>query len=371
MITTGGAERFALGLATNLPSERFELWVCSTRTAEPAALELLANAGVRHVNLGRRAKLDVYRLWGLVRLLRTHRFDVLHAHMFGSNLWGTVIGRLCRVPVIVAHEQTWSYEGEPLRRWLDGHVIGRWATRFIAVSTRDAERMVTIEGVSPAKVTMIPNGYVPRPTSADTNLRRELGTPPDAPLLVVVAQLRPQKALSVLLEAFVTVRAAIPDVHLVIAGDGECRLALEQQASATGISQAVHFLGRRDDVDGILRCGDIAVMSSDFEGTPLVAYECIANRTPLVATAVGGLPDIIVDGETGRLVPRRNPDALAQALIELLRDPALRRRLVEAALRAHPDIGIDTSVGRFSELYEMLIAETGTVLPDALATAAH
>lgn len=193
VIDTGGAERFALGLATHLPADRFELWVCSTRGAEPAALEQLRVAGVRHVDLGRRSKLDVWRFGRLVALIRRQRFDIVHGHMFGSNLWGCLIGRACRVPIVIAHEQTWSYEGEPLRRWLDGHVIGRLATRFIAVSTRDAERMVTIEGVPAHKIVTIPNAYVPRPGSSDTDLRAELHLRPRTPLVVVVAQLRPRR----------------------------------------------------------------------------------------------------------------------------------------------------------------------------------
>jgi glycosyltransferase involved in cell wall biosynthesis len=360
VIDTGGAERFALGLATHLPAERFELWFCSTRGAEPDALEQLRVAGVRYVNLGRRGKLDVWRFGRLVALLRRHRFDILHAHMFGSNLWGCLIGRACRVPIVIAHEQTWSYEGEPLRRWLDGHVIGRLATRFVAVSTRDAERMVTIEGVPPHKIVMIPNAYVPRPGSGDTDLRAELGLGPAIPLLVVVAQLRPQKALEVLLDAFPQIRQAVPETHLAIAGDGECRAALETRARALGLTDRVHFLGRRSDVDAMLRAGDLAVMSSDFEGTPLVAYECIANRTPLVATAVGGLPDIIDDGRTGRLVPPRDPAALAGAIIELLSDPERRAAIAAAAAEGEDEFTIATATRRFVALYEQLTARPAT-----------
>jgi glycosyltransferase involved in cell wall biosynthesis len=357
VIDTGGAERFALGLATHLPADRFELWVCSTRGAEPAALEQLRAAGVRHLHLGRRGKTDVWRFRRLVALLRHHHFDILHGHMFGSNLWGCIIGRACRVPIIIAHEQTWSYEGEPLRRWLDGHVIGRLCTRFVAVSTRDAERMLTVEGVPAHKIVMIPNAYVPRPGSGDGDLRAELGLDPETPLAVVVAQLRPQKALEVLLEAFPRVREAVPGTHLAIAGDGECRAALEAQSRALGQADRIHFLGRRSDVDAILRAGDLAVMSSDFEGTPLVAYECIANRTPLVATAVGGLPDIITDGLTGRLVAPRDPQALAAAIVELLRDPARRAEIVAAAAQRESEFTIATATNRFVALYEQLATQ--------------
>lgn len=354
---SGGAERFAVALATHLPRDRFELWMCSTRHVQPEALSLLKDAGVGHAHLGRRAKLDIHRWGGLARLLRRHRFDILHAHMFGSNLWGSVIGSACRTPVIIAQEHTWSYEGQPLRRWLDGHVIGRLATRFVAVSAQDAERMVSVEHVPAEKVVMIPTAYIPRPRVGG-DVRQEIGIDRSAPLLAAAAVLRPQKALSVLLDALSQVLQAIPDAHLVIAGDGESRAELVEHARRLGVARRVHFLGRRADVEEILRAADLAVISSDYEGTPLVAFECFALGTPLVATAVGGLVDMIEDGVTGRLVPRRDPRALAEAIIALLSDPGLRRRIADAAQRSSV-VSIDSIVLRFAELYETLAAEHG------------
>ncbi|HEY6524838.1 MAG TPA: glycosyltransferase, partial [Solirubrobacteraceae bacterium] len=140
----GGAERFALGLVSHLPRDRFEPWVCSTRFATPQASELLADAGVSHISLRRTGKLDVYRLGGLAMLLRLGRFDIVHAHMFGSNVWGTVLGKLCNVPVIIAHEHNWSYSGELMRRTIDRHVIARYATRFVAVSESNRTRMIEL-----------------------------------------------------------------------------------------------------------------------------------------------------------------------------------------------------------------------------------
>ncbi|HZU61646.1 MAG TPA: glycosyltransferase, partial [Solirubrobacteraceae bacterium] len=132
--TSGGAERFALGLASNLPRQRFEPWVCSTWEANPAGRARLRELGIPSVELGRRSRWQVHRFAGLAALLRRERFDVMHNHKFGSNLWGTMIGRASGVPVVIAHEHTWSYQGNRPRLWLDGHVIGRLATCFIAGS---------------------------------------------------------------------------------------------------------------------------------------------------------------------------------------------------------------------------------------------
>jgi glycosyltransferase involved in cell wall biosynthesis len=227
---TGGAERMAVALATHLAQDRFEPWICVTRETDSVTAGVLSDAGVRHITLGRSAKWDVHRLGGLVRVLRRERFDILHAHMFGSNLWGTLIGSACRVPAIVAHEHGWSFEGNPARAWVDGNVIGRLATKFIAVSNADGQRMVSREGVSADKVVVIPNGYIPSPARSDNDVRGELGLTADVPVIGVAAVLRPEKRLDLLLKAHASVRSAVPGVQLVIAGDGECRRDLERQA---------------------------------------------------------------------------------------------------------------------------------------------
>ncbi|HWF49005.1 MAG TPA: glycosyltransferase [Solirubrobacteraceae bacterium] len=354
----GGAERFAVGLATHLPRERFEAWICSSREPDGATAAAVAETGIPLVTLGRRAKWDAHRMRGLAELLRRERFDVLHAHKFGSNLWGTVIGRACRVPVVIAHEHTWTYEGDPLRIWLDGNVTGRLATRYVAVSAADRERMVRIEGVNPDKVTVIPaTVHIPSlagPGAGD--VRAELGLALDTPVIAIVAVLRPQKALTVLLEAHALVLDRIPGAHLVIAGDGRCRQELEQRSRELGLDGKVHFLGRRSDVDAILAAADVAALSSDFEGTPLFIAECMANHTPVVATAVGGVPEVIEDGRTGLLVPPRDPAALADGLTRLLADPSERRRIADEAYRRSDRFTLDAVAARFGELYETLAA---------------
>jgi glycosyltransferase involved in cell wall biosynthesis len=354
----GGAERFALGLATHLPRDRFEPWVCAPRGAEPLATAALADAGIPFIGLGRKARWDVHRLGALPGILRRGRFDVLHAHMFGSNLWGTLAGAACRVPVVIAQEHTWSYEGAPWRAWLDGQVIGRFATRFVAVSQADAERMVTIEHVPTRKVAVVPTAYVPQAEAGtDTDLRAELGLAPDTPLYGSASNMRPQKALEVMLEAHAKLVETCPGAHLALAGDGDSRPDVERRIAELSIADSTHLLGVRTDVDAVIRCFDVAAMSSDFEGMPLFAFECFANRTPLVATAVGGLTQIIDDGRTGMLVPPRRPDLLAAKIAMLLGDPALRDRLATAARAELDAYSIDAIAGQWADLYERLLRE--------------
>ncbi len=358
VVAGGGAERFAVGLATHLPRDRFEVWVCSTRFAESVAEAEFEHAGVRHINLGRRGKWDVHRFGALIRLLRAQPFHILHAHMFGSNVWGSVIGKACGVPVIIAHEHNWSYSGNPVRVAIDRHVIGRAATRMVAVSEANRDRMVGLEGIPREKIVVLPTAYIPSPEVSATDIRSELGLSSEVPLIGTAAILRVEKALEVMLEAHARVLEHFGDARLVIAGRGPCQERLERTAAELAIADRVHFLGFRRDVDSILRALDVGVLSSDWEGMPLFVSECRSAGTALVATAVGGVPEVVEDGRTGLLVPPRDPPALAEAIISLLSDPDQRARLAAAAARG-ADFAIPAVAARFAALYEELVAAEG------------
>jgi glycosyltransferase involved in cell wall biosynthesis len=353
----GGAERFLVGLATNLPPDRYEVTVCATRRhAGPLADELVA-AGIRYETLGRSGRFDIVPFKRLTHLLREERYEILHAHKFGSNLWGTVFGRLTRTPVVVAHEQTWSYEGQPVRRFLDGWVIGRWADAMVAVSTRDQERMTAVEGVPADKTRYIPNAFMPPVGDPPTgDLRAELGIEPDAPVAGLLAVHRPQKALDVLIDAYAIVAERLPEAHFVIGGSGPMTEEWQEHARARGLDGRVHWIGMRSDGPVVLAGLDVATMSSDFEGTPLFAFECMAARTPVVATDVGGFRDIFENGVSAMLVPPRDPAALADALEPLLRSPERRAAVADAAHARLVDFSMERAVERVSGLYEELLA---------------
>jgi glycosyltransferase involved in cell wall biosynthesis len=364
----GGAERLALLIATRLDAQRFESILCVSRSPPPQhtdastrqLLEQLAQAGVRFMPLGRRGKGDVW-IWGrLERFLRRERVQVLHAHKFGSNVWGTLVGRLARVPVVLAHEHTWSYQGQPLRRFLDRELIARGATRFIAVSREDRRRMTDIEGIDPSRTLFVPNGVPPSPPPSGRDVRVELGIRTDAPVIGAVGVHRPQKALDVLLRATTILAGEWPDLRVLMVGDGPERASLERLAGELGVSEIVRFLGRRSDVPDVLRALDVAVCCSDFEGSPLAVMEYMEAALSVVATAVGGVPDLIETGVHGLLVSPRDPAALAGAVSELLRDPARARAMgARGQERRRTEFDIDVLVGRFEKLYLELLLERG------------
>jgi glycosyltransferase involved in cell wall biosynthesis len=173
-----------------------------------------------------------------------------------------------------------------------------------------------------------------------------------------IGVLRAQKAHHVFLRAAAQLLAENPELTVLIAGDGPERPALEALVAELGISSNVRLLGYREDVPDVLRALDVAVSSSDFEGSPLAVMEYMDAARPIVATAVGGVPDLIDDGVHGLLVPPGDSGALARAVAELLADPASARRMGEHAReRRRTEFDIDTLVRRLEDLYEELLEQ--------------
>jgi glycosyltransferase involved in cell wall biosynthesis len=365
--TSGGAERLALLVATKLDPERFDSTLCVTRwpptsaaisgPAAEKALELVERSGIGFLPLAHSRRAELAPWVRLGRFLRRERIEVLHAHKFGSNARGALIGRLTGVPVVLAHEHTWSYEGQPLRRFVDRELIARGADRFLAVSRADERRMTEVERIDPGRTLFVPNGIPDPPAPSGRDVRAELGIAPDAPLIGLVGVLRPQKAIDVMLHAVALLKGRRPDLRALLIGDGFERGELEAQARELGVGEHVLFLGLRADVPDLLAALDIAVSSSNFEGGSLAVMEYMAAAKPIVATAVGGTPDLIEDGVHGLLVPPRDPAAIAGAVERLLEDREGARAMGQrAARRRTEEFTIEAFVRRLEALYLELLA---------------
>ena len=352
LAASGGAETLAAAVAIGLDPTRFDRMACATREADPGVVERLRAAGVSVSVLGRRRTSSLRPWLRLLRLLRREQVDVLHAHKFGSNVWAVVLGRLARVPVVIAHEHTWSYEGQRLRKLLDRHLVARGAATIVAVSEADRARMIELERIPAERVRVVPNGIPPLPGPSGRDVRAELGIGPDAPLVLAIGLLRPQKAFGNLIRAAAILAPEHPGLRVLIAGGGPERESLEALVQELGVGRTVTLLGPRDDVPDLLSAADVAVNSSDFEGTPLAVLEYMAAGRAIVATRVGGVPDVITDGVEGVLVPSGDPAALAAAVGDLLGDPDRRARLGPAAReRQQRDHTVDATVRRIEELY--------------------
>jgi glycosyltransferase involved in cell wall biosynthesis/GT2 family glycosyltransferase len=361
-IGAGGAERLACEIASRLDGARFRSVVCVTRMAPDdvarpdvrLALDRFRDAGVRVVGLDRRSRLSVSAWFPLLRLFRDERVDVVHAHKFGSNVWGTMFGRAFGVPAIIAHEHTWSFDGQRLRRLLDRHLVARGADLVVAVSAEDRRKLIEVSRIADASVVVVRNGIGGAPARPGA-VRPRLGL--RVPVVVAVGVLRRQKAFDVLIRATSLLRRERPNVRTLIVGgpdkvEHDEPERLRRLVSELGLEDHVTMLGQRTDVFDILARADVAVCCSSFEGSPLAVMEYMEAGTPVVAARVGGVPELLEDGEHGVLVEPGDAGALAHAIAELLDDPARASAMAgRARERRRREFDIDTTVRRLEELY--------------------
>ncbi len=361
--TYGGGERVAQQLTMHLDRSRFEAAYCVTRwhpmPEYESALEQLRDHDIRFLGLERASPLRLKPWRQLTTFMREWGADVLHSHKFGSNVWGALLAPRAGAPVFVAHEHTWSYKGKPHRRWLDRYLIARRADAIIAVSREDRRRMIEVEHIPEERIRYIPNGISAPPSpSPEHDVRAELGIGIDQPVVGAVATLRPQKAVDVLLRSSRRLLDEFPRLQvLIIGGNGKEEERLRRIGDELGLGEIVRFLGARTDVPDLVSIFDVAALSSDFEGAPLSVLEYMGAAKPVVATRVGGVPDLVVDGVTGLLVEPQDPEALAAAIAELLRDPRRAARMGEAGReRLDREFSIEATVRKVETLYEELYA---------------
>ncbi len=368
MGVTGGAERIATEVVTRLDPDRFENTLCVSRwrareESDPLIaprLEALRDAGVRIVGLRRGSRLGLWAWAPLLKLLRDERIDILHSHQFGSNLWASILGRIAATPVVIAHEHNWSFDGEPLRRILDRYVIAGRADAFLAVSRQTRQAMIDLEGIDPEQVRFVPLGIATPPAGPRGDVRAELGISEGAAVIGTACTLRPEKALDVLIRAAAALLGDFADLRVLIAGDGPDRERVEGLIAELDLGEVVTLLGGRGDIPDFLRALDVAVCSSDWEGSPLSVMEYMEAELPVVATRVGGIPDMISSGVEGVLVEPGDPEALASAIGGLLHDPAraavMGRR---GRRRRRTEFDLDVTARMIGELYEELYEAGG------------
>lgn len=356
-LLAGGAETVATRIALNLDPARFTSTICSTRHSAPEAVELARQSGAEVLELGRSSKLDGWRWLPLLRLLRSGTVDVVHAHKFGSNLWLSLLSPFADIPVLLAHEHSWAYGGNAWRTLADRELVSRAATRLIAVSPADRDRMIEVERIAPEKVVYVPNGIPDSPPGDSAAGRTRLGIAAGAPVVGTVCRLRPEKGLDTAIRAMAMLSVERPELVFAVVGDGPGREPLERLAADLGVRTV--FAGQRpnEEIPDLIAAMDVTVCSSHREGMPLAVLEWMAAGKAIVASRVGGIPAMLSDEDEGLLVPPGDPASLAAAVARLLDDPAERARLGAAArLRQRREFRFDRTVATLEELYESLYA---------------
>jgi glycosyltransferase involved in cell wall biosynthesis len=358
----GGAERILFELVTRLDRNRFAPVVCCLR--EPGHFgEALIAAGVPTHHGILKSRYSLAPAPALIRLIRREGIQIVHTTNQPLNTtWAVVAGRLAGIPVQVTTVH--GMRGLPRQR--ERRMINRALLPFvdavIALSDVHRDYLVNEDGIVARKVRVVRNGIDLDQFQRSSRLRRsDLGLPDDARVAGVVAGLRPEKAHDIFLLAADIVRERMPNSHFLLIGDGPERERLARLTDDLRLSDRVHFLGRRNDVADILPLLDLSVLPSRTEAFPLAILESMAAGRPVVATDVGSLRDMVVDGETGLLVPAADEWQLAEAMTALFADPSRAHAMGEAGRARAQQFGVKRMVQQIEDLFESLVASSGAV----------
>lgn len=369
-----GSEGQLAALGQRLPRDLFEVEYVLSVTRGPRADAVEASGAVVHV-LGARRRRGTpppifvaglaLTLGRYVTLLRRGRFDIVDAWLYHSYILATITRRLTGVPIVIAGRRSLSdYKAGFgwFNRTLD-RMARDSADAIVANSQAVIDDVVAREGLARERLRLIRNGVeLPAPL-ADAEraaLRSGLGVGPDELLVGTVANLKPAKGIDHVLEAAAAIAATLPEARFRVIGEGYQRPELEARIAALGLGSRVALVGQVPDARRLYGAFDIAVHASDAEGLPNAVLEAAAAGRAIVATAAGGTGEIVLDGQTGLLVPVGDRVALAAGIVRLARDPDLRARLGAAAReRAAGVFGMDRFVAETVALYEELAVRRG------------
>jgi glycosyltransferase involved in cell wall biosynthesis len=315
-----------------------------------------------------RRAIDPGCVTGLARMLRRRRVDVVHSHEFTMAFYGAAASRVLRLPHVVTMHGGMDFAARRRRR-----VALRWAfrrSRVAAVSEPTRARLAGALGVPERQIEVVPNGIGFEPGDG-AGVRAELGVAPDEPLILAVGNLYPVKGHIVLLRALARLLDdGAPRWRVAIAGRGGEEDSLRSFARERGFADRLHLLGYRADIPDLLAASDVYVMPSLSEGLPMALIEAMSAARPVVASAVGGIPDAIDPEVDGLLVPPGDETALAAAIARMLGSSAERERLGAAARRrARAEYGVERMADRYERLYG-LVVPAGTAAPRDLHPAA-
>jgi glycosyltransferase involved in cell wall biosynthesis len=353
----GGTEQQILELCRHMDRSRFEPLVCCFRHGAKA--REIESLGVRVIHEPKHLKADPGLVVRLARTMRRERIDLVQTYLWTANTWARLAARMAGIEYVLASERNVDIWEEAYKR-----VVGRWLARStdrIIANSEAVRRYLLERGRLPAdKVVTVYNGvnFDRFRTQCDPSIRRaEIGLPETAVLAGVIARVEPAKDHTTLLRALALISQRLPQLHLVIVGGGSEVERLKASAHELGVADHVYFTGPRTDAVEWLQSVDISVLSSVKEGLSNTVLESMAAGRAMVATDVGGNAEVIIDGETGFLVPPRDPAALAEALSKLAGSPETMARFGRSGRkRVHTVFSVNRMVTRTESVYLELVA---------------
>jgi len=364
-----GAERQIYELAKGIDKDRFRLTIVSLECGGTAPKELIEQTGCR---LKAFPVKRIYGFSGVINGVRFLRFlkedlpDILMTYHFSSDIWGSVLGRMAKVPVIISNRRDTGFWRRRHHVWAY-RMTSRWVAQVVVNARASQEKFVKEEGLVPGSLTLIPNGVAAIDdgdlnTDEQWKLLSDLDVKEEDQIILHVANLKRVKGHRYLLEALVGVIPRFRHTKLIVVGEDNMQGSIQRYAESLGISSNVIFLGKRSDVKELLSFSDICVLPSLSEGLSNAVMEYMAAGKPVIATAVGGNTDLVQHGETGWLVEKANADALQSALCALLQDVQMRERMGAAGrVKVLKDFPMEKMVRRYEKLFDDMAPQRGRV----------
>ncbi len=355
----GGTEHQFVEIVTRLDPEKYDLTVACQRYFGQF-YDQVREAGLRVVNfpLSGFSARTARSAWEWLRFVRREKFDLVHTFDFYTNVFAGPVARLAGIPLLLTSRRDlgdmWS---RPRRRML--RTVFHWSDCIVANSEAARTGLIQDEGVPASRIRVVCNGVDLKRYSANGHReqkRQELGYSNGNLLVGTVSNLRREKDHRTLLEAAAIIVKRVPEARFFIAGTGELEGELKQFVEERGLVPYVSFLGRRADVPELLGAMDVMVLPSSSESLPNIVLEAMSCGRAVVASDTGGCGGLIESGRTGQLVPPKSPPALAEAIILLLEQPALREQMGRAARRhAEIEFDINVAVKRLEVIYDELL----------------
>lgn len=341
---------------THFDPQQFQFCVCSLRSPE-ASGEIFEKRGI-HIYFLSKGKFDPTTLISLLKLIKQEKPNILHLHGYGSTNFGRLASWLTGVPNIV-HEHA-ILPNQPLYQTIVDALLSSLTTKAIAVSNPVREFMLSTRKIQLQKLETIIIG-LPLAEFQTPNLgkvekiRQELGISLTEKVIVALGRLDTVKGQIYLLRAAISILKKLPRSRFLIVGDGPDMLMLQAYAKKEGIEKQVIFVGFQQDISVFFALADVVAIPSLNEGGPLTLFEAMIFRKPVVGTTVGLMPEVIREGETGFLVPCKNPDLLAKKITDILINPNLAQSMGEKAWKVCQNYDISKSVERLTEIYQELV----------------
>lgn len=353
-----GSEKHLLQLLPGLRQRGYDVtFLALTKPHEvPSALtKALIAQGVPVIDRRVYTEFEPQILPQIYQIVRQGGYDIVHTHLLYADLYGALAARWAGNVKIICTR----HNDNPYRRCWPMRPLIAWNTRWIDHVITISEHLkafnMRYQGVPAHKISVIPYGYTPPPLPLDAY---RWPWEPEALVIGMVGRLVPQKAHAIALRAFPLIHRQVPQARLVILGDGPLRQKLMALAARLQITPYVQFLGYQPDAARWMAGFDVFLHPSLHEGFGLVLLEAMAAQRAIVATCVSAIPEIVIDGQTGFLVPPRNPELLAQAVIQLLVNPDLRNQFGAAGYaRLLQEFSVEKMLDRTEAVYQFLLSK--------------